>query len=299
MPSKIKCMVITPVGPRSKLESVRDTVESFLYYMPQEESAMLLLDDSESGVLEGNFSDHYNIRVLRAKDIFHTEKKGHSTRGVLFVKQIIALKIVTQEYDWDCLLRLDDDALITGWAPHRDALDIMVNKPEIGMLGAYCRRGDGSSKEAALAKQGRRIVRQIFSRTGMLHPRMTMLLLKLILKSKLKGYRLGHMCTGGAFFLSRAAYNTFISVLKNNVDFLQYSFLADDLLFALNVAAGGYKFEDFSDKEHVMAINWRGLPMPLEELVLRRKKVLHPVKDPEDPNHEKHVRAFFAQYRIP
>ena len=46
-----------------------------------------------------------------------------------------------------------------------------------------------------------------------------------------------------------------------------------------------------------MAINWCGLPMPLDELVQRGKKIVHPVKELSDPEHEANVRAFFRTQR--
>ena len=67
-------------------------------------------------------------------------------------------------------------------------------------------------------------------------------------------------------------------------------------------AAGGlsgFKLADFSRPQDVMAINWRGLPMPLDELVRHQKKVIHPVKDVDRPEHEREVRSFFKQLRLP
>ena len=46
-----------------------------------------------------------------------------------------------------------------------------------------------------------------------------------------------------------------------------------------------------------MAINWRGLPMPREELVERGKELVHPVKDPDDPTFEPEVRRHVRERR--
>ncbi len=45
--------------------------------------------------------------------------------------------------------------------------------------------------------------------------------------------------------------------------------------------------------DDVLAINWRRLPMPLETLVSRNKKIVHPVKD-DDLTVEPTVRAYFS-----
>jgi predicted mannosyl-3-phosphoglycerate phosphatase (HAD superfamily) len=105
------------------------------------------------------------------------------------------------------------------------------------------------------------------------------------------------MCTGGALFLSREAYNRIETVCGNEIGQLRHSDLADDLLLALCNAAAGFKMKDFSDRDDIMAINWRGLPMPLDELVQRKKKLLHPVKDPKNLDHERKVRKYFKEIR--
>jgi hypothetical protein len=51
------------------------------------------------------------------------------------------------------------------------------------------------------------------------------------------------------------------------------------------------------DIDDPMAVNGRGLPMPLEELIRTGKKIVHPVKDPQDPSREKKLRRFFKEIR--
>ena len=297
MRTPIDCLVITPVGPKSTPAYVADTVESFLYFMGSSRSLMLLLDDSHGKELRRAIRPHAKLRIVDSASLLDSNVRHHNTRGLLFVKQMLALERLSADFTWSCLLRLDDDALLLGPAPHLDALEKFEGNPSIGMLGAYERRGDGSDKRQALAKQGRRLMRQIVSRTGLMNPAMSLYLMRLIVMSKRHGYRLGDMCTGGAFFMSGVASREIQMLWRRDRNGLVNSTLADDLLFALHIAAAGYSFEDFSDRDHIMAINWRGLPMPLEELVSRRKKIVHPVKDPGDPDHEIHVRSFFKEIR--
>ena len=63
-----------------------------------------------------------------------------------------------------------------------------------------------------------------------------------------------------------------------NLDVLRHSQLADDALMALLCCAAGYRLSDMPEDSDVLAINWRGLPMPLEALVSRNKKIVHPIK---------------------
>jgi len=297
MKSTLDCLAIMPVGPRSKIEYVQDTIESFLHYFDPARSLLLVLDDSRNTELQSRMPICRQVRFISAQSCLEDNTKGHNTRGLLFVKQAVAIRMVSREYDWKCLLRLDDDALVIGPNPQLDAMRIFEAEPQIGMLGAYLRRGDGQDKRPALRRQGRRLLKRLVSRDIFRHPDMVKTLAVLMIRSKLKGYKLGDMCTGGALFLSREAYDRVESVFSKELGHLRYSDLADDLLLALCNAAAGFRMKDFSDRDDVMAINWRGLPMPLDELVQRNKKLVHPVKDPKNPDHEKSVRAYFQGIR--
>lgn len=297
MKSTLDCLAIMPVGPRSRVEHVQDTLESFLHYFDPASSLLLVLDDSRSADLREVIPDSRQIRWIDAQACIEDNTKGHNTRGLLFIKQAAALQMVSKEFDWKCLLRLDDDALVIGPNPQLEALKVFEAEAGVGMLGAYLRRGDGQDKRPALRRQGRRLLKRLISRDIIRHPDMVMTLAKLVIRAKFNGYKLGDMCTGGALFLSRDAYNRIEGLFRNELGRLRYSDLADDLLLALCNAAAGYKMKDFSDRDDVMAINWRGLPMPLDELVQRKKKLVHPVKDPNNHEHERRVRAYFKDIR--
>ncbi|MAB50853.1 MULTISPECIES: hypothetical protein [unclassified Marinobacter] len=297
MKKPLECLVIMPVGPRSKIEYVRDTLSSFFHYFDCQGSLLLVLDDTRSEKLRDSLLNYPRTVIVNAQSLLTDGSRNHNTRGLLFVKQILALRLLSSEYEWKTLLRLDDDALIIGPNPHFDALEIFGREPDVGMLGAYLRRGDGQDKRPSLRRQGRRLLKRLISRDIIRYPAMVRTLAMLVIKAKLKGYKLGDMCTGGALFLSREAYDCIETVCGREIYNLRHSDLADDLLLALCNAAAGYKMKDFSDRDDVMAINWRGLPMPLDELVRRQKKLLHPVKDPKNQDHEKMVRRYFEKIR--
>lgn len=290
----IKCLVLIPVGPRSNPDYVNDTIESVAHYMDMREVRILLLDDSRSGLAKKCIPHRLGLVIMEAASISGLKPREMNVHGSLFVKQMFALQEINRQFDWGCLLRLDDDALIIGPKPYEDALDFFEANRDVGLLGAYLYRGDGTSKEAAMAEKGKAVIKQLLSRVALKNPMMPLVLTKLLVSSKRIGYRLGDMCTGGSFFLSGVAYKRIASTGSNHFRHLQSSFLTDDLLFAIHTAAAGFKFSDFDE---TMAINWRGLPMPLDDLVSRKKKIVHPVKDPDDPEHEKSVRAYFQRIR--
>ena len=287
-----------PVGPRSKIDYVRDTVASFIYHFNLSDSVLLILDDTRGSGLVASVESSENVRIIEAQSLLADSSKQHNTRGMLFIKQVLALRLLSREFEWRCLLRLDDDALVIGPNPHLDALAMLSAHPQVGMLGAYLRRGDGQDKRPALRKQGRRLIKRLMSRDIIRHPSMVKTLLMLIFRAKLRGYKLGDMCTGGSLFLSGDACIKIDRLFGDQLIKLQYSDLADDLLLALCVGAAGLKLKDFSDRNDIMAINWRGLPMPLDELTQRKKKLVHPVKDPENQSHEIEVREYFRAIRL-
>lgn len=296
MAASIDTLVFTPVGPKSKPDYVIDTVESFLHYFNQASSALLIVNDTGRQDIHEFLPKRENLVIYDAPP--RTEAPGaHNTRGNSFANQIEALRHVSRLFDWKCALRLDDDALIIGPRPDVDALLAFEAGERIGMLGAYLFRGDGTNKEPAMAEKGRQLLRRIFSPEGARNLHAWQHLLKLAFRSLIHGHSLGHMCTGGAFFMSRAAYDEMCGLFGDELDIFRGLPLEDDFLFSLHCGAAGYKLRDFSRQEDVMAINFRGLPMSLEELLRHHKKVVHPVKDLERPEHEREVRAFFKQLR--
>lgn len=297
MKTTLSCLAIMPVGPRFTLGYVLDTVDSFLHYFDTPDALLLIIDDTRGDALRDSIKNSDQVRIINAQTLLNDGSKEHNTRGMLFLKQVYALRILSTEFRWECLLRLDDDALVTGPNPHLDALEEFRNFPSIGILGAYLRRGDGEDKRPALRKQGRRLIKRIISGDIVRNPALVKTLLNLAIRGKLNGYKLGDMCTGGALFVSGKACAKIDRLFGNQLDNLLSCDLADDLLLALCVGAAGFKLKDFSDTEHVMAINWRGLPMPLNELTRRRKKLLHPVKEPHDDTHEPKVREYFKEIR--
>jgi hypothetical protein len=81
-----------------------------------------------------------------------------------------------------------------------------------------------------------------------------------------------------------------------DLDVLSRSSLRDDMLMALLCCAAGYRLSDLPEESDVLAINWRRLPMPVDALVSRKKKIVHPVKD-DDPRAEADVRRYFRMRR--
>jgi hypothetical protein len=294
---KVEVLVFVPVGPKSNLKYLRDTIDSFLFYFDQTQSALLIINDTDGSKIHDYIPANGNILIFDV-DMGVKAAGVHNTKGNLFVNQIQAIRFASEVFDWKIGLRLDDDALITGKNPHVDAQEKFASSPKSGILGAYHYRGDGKNKDKAMAQKGRLLARQLLAFRKLSRFALSLHIASVLARATLHGYVWGHMCTGGSFFILRKAFDKIIGIIPKSPDLLRASILDDDLLFSLYVNACGFKLSDFSLRDDIMAINWQGLPMPLNDLIRFNKKIVHPVKDPDNLAHEADVRSFFRELRF-
>ena len=289
-----RCLVMIPAGPATIREYLDDTIDSINHHLGASNCVIAVIDDSR----QNRFADVgdlvLNATVVTPAD--YREGTKSITRGSLFCKLIYALKRLIRQYRFDVLLRMDTDALMIGDAPHEDATRFFESRPDVGMIGAFKRRGDGSDKTYAMAIKGRQLTRELSLRHGFQNPALVMTLRRMVKRAEAHGYTKGDMCTGGACFIRSDAIEAMHEHGYFDLDVLKHSKLMDDALMALACYAAGYTLADLPEEDNVLAINWRRLPMPIEELVSRRKKIVHPIKD-EDASIEPTVRAYFQKRR--
>jgi len=290
----VRCLVLIPAGPDTVLEYLADTIESVNHHVGVASCTVVVLDDSRQGTCLGIADRFPNAVPIKAPD-YHDGTRN-STRGSLFGKQIHALKWVMERYCFDIFLRMDTDAIMIGDAPHEDVLAFLQQRPEVGMVGAFTRRGDGSDKTPAMMSKGRELTREARLRLGWKRLMLATTLRRLLRQAEAHGYTRGDMCTGGAYFLSPSALLAMQAHGFFNLKILERSSMHDDALMALLCSAAGYRLSDLPEDRDVLAINWRGMPMPPDVLVSRNKKIVHPIKD-DDPTAEPAVRAYFRSRR--
>jgi hypothetical protein len=290
----VRCIVLIPAGPNTVHDYLNDTIESVNHHAGVSNCLVVVLDDSRQDKFAyvGDFFP--NAIVIKTRD--YQEGARSSTRGSLFGKQVDALKWLVEHYGFDVLLRMDTDAIMIGDAPHEDVLAFLKRQPEVGMVGAFTRRGDGSDKKSAMASKGRELTREVKLRFGFKNLALAMTLRRLVRRAEAHGYTRGDMCTGGAYFMSSRAVRAMQAQGLFDLEALGYSKLMDDALMALLCCAAGYRLSDMPEDGDVLAINWRGIPMSPETLVSKNKKIVHPIKD-DDPTVEPRVRAYFQRRR--
>ena len=67
---------------------------------------------------------------------------------------INVLKQIIDKYSFHVLLKMDTDALVIGDHILSDILTFFKANPKVGIVGAFKKRGDGTNKEAAMARKG-------------------------------------------------------------------------------------------------------------------------------------------------
>jgi hypothetical protein len=290
----VDCLVLIPAGPDTVLAYLDDTIASVNHHVGVASCRVVVLDDSRRDQCVGIADRFPNAVSIKAPD--YREGTQSCTRGALFGKQIYALNWLMERYSFDVFLRMDTDAIMIGDSPHEDALAFLRQEPEVGMVGAFRRRGDGSDKTPAMIGKGRELTREATLRFGLKNLALATTLRRLLRQAETHGYTRGDMCTGGAYFLSRRALVAMREQGLFNLKALEHSRLPDDALMALLCSAAGYRLSDLPEEHDVLAINWRGMPMPPDVLVSRNKKIVHPIKD-DDPAVEPGIRAYFQGRR--
>ena len=291
---KTRCMVLVPAGPTTIREYLDDTLESINHHVGSANCIIAIVDDSRVSRFARLGDVFPNVVVLEAED--YGEGAEHTTQGALWCKQAHALKYLLQRYHFDLLLRMDTDALMIGDAPDEDVLAFFRSRPEVGLVGAFRRRGDGTDKTTAMTLKGRELTREMRLYRGLRDPKLVWTLRGLVKMAERHGYRRGDMCTGGACFLAREAIDAMHARGFLDLDVLRRSQMMDDGLLGLLCSAAGYHLADLPEDSDVLAVNWRGLPMPIGVLVEKGKKIVHSIKD-EDEAVERTIRAYFRERR--
>jgi hypothetical protein len=180
-------------------------------------------------------------------------------------------------YEFEAILKVDTDSLIIGPGLDTDILQYLASHPEVGMVGAQ------SWPER---------VDDMWARRMSQHPTFWAPLIDRACKY---GYVPGESVLGGGYALSRAC------LLQLRADGLlaleppSEPRIAEDVTFSLLVRVVGREIHDFGGSRHPLALAWRGLPLPRQDLVRVGKKAIHSIKFTTD---DLRARDYFARLRV-
>lgn len=289
--------ILIPVGPREPLEFVADTLESIAFHIGPEQSTVWIVDDTRKPDLARAVKDRAGIEIVPGLDLRHERGSNRPNYGPLIANELHTLREILSTMTFDVLLKMDVDALITGSHPERDIARFFKRNPHIGIVGAHRIRGDGSGKSKAIAAKGAQLrAEQTFVRRFIKRLPHANHLYKLTAMARRYGYFDGDTVTGGAYAMPYACAAAICALDREKTLALRFSQLSEDSLMALCASACGFGLSDMPAEENIFAVNWRDLPMPVDQVVPGGKKILHPVRG-DDIMPEADVRKYFRHLR--
>ena len=284
-------VIVMPIGPNCKLNYVDDTINSIKYYFSCHYK-LIILDDSHKGAGEEISRLHPDAEILK------TEKNMGVNAG-LYINLCHAYQHALKQYKFDLLLKIDDDALVTGKAPDQEALQYFKEQPKMGMAGLH---QTGEKYTNFLGHQidnswpRKQLIKDTCTWKLIRRPIANLTLRKLFFKALRKGYEIGEHVQGGAYFMSWACLNKLNETQHLPNSNLGKVNLGEDHLLSLLTKLVGFKLGDLASGNLPLGTAWRGLPASPEVLRARDKKIIHSVRSWQDLN-EDQIRAYFKKFR--
>jgi hypothetical protein len=267
---RARCVVLIPVGPRSDPTFANDTIASVFSQMS--DVAVVVADNTRDGL------DPFASRQPWPIEYVRFPSTGRSTTlGQLYVNLTRCFDRILDTYDFEVLLRLDDDALVIGPDPDADAVSYFASHPHVGCLGSFRYTCTGYAR--SFARPAQTLHHELSSIAALRHPRRWMALRGLYALARRHGYEDGEHCLGAACFFSHAALTAMRAKGLFANPALATTSLGDDHIYGLLVRAAGFEIDDFATGPHPLGVALRGLPMSPGELIGSGKKIVHSLKD--------------------
>ncbi|MEX8547250.1 MAG: glycosyltransferase [Mucilaginibacter sp.] len=291
MKQQYDLLVVIPVGPNCKIPFIADTLDSIIHYClcPYK---IILIDDSKKDFgaqLKQNYPD---IDVIINQQRF-------GLLGGLYITLSHAFAYALDNYQFKVLLRMDTDALITGYNPQAEAIEMFDKNSKIGIAG-FVKRGKEPRDFAGNAVENYWPMHQIttYALTWrfLSKPKANLALRRLVIKALLNGYAMGENVFGGAYMVSELFLQKLHEANMLPDYGIQKIYLEEDHIFGLLTKAIGFELGDLESGNLPFGVSWRSLPTSPEELYKRGKKIIHSTKIYKDLN-EADIRQFFRDKR--
>ncbi|TCU06819.1 hypothetical protein [Rhizobium sullae] len=283
-----ECVILIPVGPRSQIHQLNDTLESIKYFSCGN-TVIVLLDDTRDSLRRQDLVPDLPIDLLPAE-----KSDRYSVRGNLYINLSKAIKYIINKYDFTTLLRMDDDALFIGGGSERAASQYFDENSAIGCLGSF--RYSCTGKRRDFAPAARRLAFEKSLAGTILDSALAKKLREIHKIAAANGYEPGEHCLGAACFYSKAAIMALAEQDLLEREELRATKLCDDQLFGMLLVAAGFHAADFAGPGQPLGLAWQGLPAAPEALVALDKKIVHSVKSYKDASQDD-IRREFAGFR--
>ena len=278
----VKLAVVLPVGPDNEGADTIDGI--FLYATP--DVRIFAIDDSKKSTTR-RFLETVDERII----VLQPAAQG--IRGGLWTSLANAYAHIFERYAFDTLLRIDTDALVIGFNPEEDALRYFREHPKTGMLGSYRLDCNGDQRDFGVVSAR---LRTEYGIRGLRNMRRRRVLRDWMKRASRFNYERGEHILGAAVFMSAACIEAMYEGSYLQTGVFKESLISEDHLFSLITVACGYELSDFATGDLPMGLRLRGLPDSPENLIRRRKKIVHSVKYWQDMNQDD-IRQYFAKLR--
>ncbi len=283
---KIIDVVVVIPTPASHFDILLDVIDSIEFYIKRS-FLVMVIDDSGCGEVkrrleEMPLKDHISVIC---NDIPLGKKGG------LFISFARAYKYCVENFSFKILIRMDTDALVTGYHLDVEAIEYFDKNPSTGIIGSYNIKSDGTHRKwwqwaLVLIYESNPLI-YLLGKKRLWHQEIT--------NAKINGYHLGENVFGGACILSQKC----ISAMKKNgyLDLEPRTLLEEDVIFSLLAKASGYCFADFGKPDQSMSLGMYTLPIPKEEIISKGKKLIHSVKKGLNGETQQELRHYFKKFR--
>lgn len=286
MKEQVKLVVLLPVGAlssKNQLSFIVDTIESIIHYTTPDRR-IVIQDNSSPLHLGSKLIERFPELILVRAPL------NYGMYGGLYKSLSLSLLHIHAAYDFQVLLKLDTDALITGPGLEEDAIDCFAAHPNVGEMGAYLYEGDGIEWPR----------NRLSFETGLLgwltDRERAVRLRHLWQLAQANGYRAGEHILGGAAFYSPRLIDRLVQGDFLMREEIRRSKLQEDHLTGLLCKAVGLDLYGFQIPNHPLAVAYQGLPASPETLAMAGAKVIHSTRFWENRN-ETDIRAFFKARR--
>lgn len=291
MKESCELVIVMPIGPAAEPRFVADTLASIRHYTHCTHK-VVIADDSQKGTGNTLLKEFPNLVVLPTK-------KNLGKVAGLYINLAHAYRYALQHYDFRALLKMDDDALMIGASPEREAVALFAEQVNVGMAGRYISGRFSPDSYGNIHDNywpRKQLIKDACSWKIIRRPRANWRLRQLLFKAMRNGYELGENIQGGAYFMNpRCLQKLAEEGLLPNAQLGAVNF-GEDLLFSLLTRAVDFKLTDLAMPGGPIGCAWTGLPAPPEVLLHDRKKLIHSTRFWKEMD-EAAVRKFFQSCR--
>lgn len=283
---KYTSVILIPVGPGTNTLFLVDTIESIKKYCSHYK--IILINDSQKKI-DPIFSRFNCDEIITPRPM--------GKQSGLFFSLCMGIAYALKTYDFQVILRMDDDALICGNSPEKDAIKYFNLHQDIGILGSYKTTWNGEKRSFHPPKKEILIeTSPVWKALNFFHHKKSGDILPIIKKAQRNGYQLGEHVLGGVYFMSRLLIEKLnekqLLACKN----FSGSRLEEDHIFGILTYVVGMKLGDFVTGEYPMCLKWRGMPTSPQQIYSMKKKVIHSTRFFENLD-EQAVRAELKKLR--